>query len=105
MRKVGIIGGGNVGASAAWQIASRDLADVALYDILPGVPAGEALDMTQAGAPFPLRPPVAGARKPPGVPRPPGGGGCPPLPRETRHGPPGHLHKENGDTADAGARR
>jgi malate dehydrogenase len=49
MRKVAIIGGGNVGATAAWQIASRDLADVALYDILPGVPAGKALDMTQAG--------------------------------------------------------
>jgi malate dehydrogenase len=52
MRKVAIIGGGNVGATAAWQIASRDLADVALYDILPGVPAGKALDMTQAGPVF-----------------------------------------------------
>ena len=52
MRKVGIIGGGNVGATAAWQIASRDVADVALYDILPGVPAGKALDMTQAGPVF-----------------------------------------------------
>lgn len=52
MRKVAIIGGGNVGATAAWQIASRDVADVALYDILPGVPAGKALDMTQAGPVF-----------------------------------------------------
>jgi malate dehydrogenase len=52
MRKVAVIGGGNVGATAAWQIASRDLADVALYDILPGVPAGKALDMTQAGPVF-----------------------------------------------------
>jgi malate dehydrogenase len=52
MRKVGVIGGGNVGATAAWQIASRDVADVALYDILPGVPAGKALDMTQAGPVF-----------------------------------------------------
>ena len=52
MRKVAIIGGGNVGATAAWQIASRDLADVALYDILPGVPAGKALDMSQAGPVF-----------------------------------------------------
>jgi malate dehydrogenase len=40
MRKVAVIGGGNVGATAAWQLASRDVADVALYDILPGVPAG-----------------------------------------------------------------
>jgi len=52
MRKVAIIGGGNVGATAAWQIASRDVADVALYDILPGVPAGKALDMSQAGPVF-----------------------------------------------------
>ena len=52
MRKVGVIGGGNVVATAAYQIASRDLADVALYDILPGVPAGKALDMTQAGPVF-----------------------------------------------------
>jgi malate dehydrogenase len=52
MRKVAVIGGGNVGATAAWQLASRDVADVALYDILPGVPAGKALDMTQAGPVF-----------------------------------------------------
>jgi malate dehydrogenase len=52
MRKVAVIGGGNVGATAAWQIASKDLADVALYDILPGVPAGKALDMSQAGEVF-----------------------------------------------------
>ena len=52
MRKVAIIGGGNVGATAAYQIASRNVADVALYDILPGVPAGKALDMTQAGPVF-----------------------------------------------------
>ncbi len=52
MRKVGIIGGGNVGATAAYQIASRGVADVALYDILPGVPAGKALDMTQVGPVF-----------------------------------------------------
>ncbi len=52
MRKVAVIGGGNVGATAAWQIASRDVADVALYDILPGVPAGKALDMSQAGEVF-----------------------------------------------------
>jgi malate dehydrogenase len=52
MRKVAVIGGGNVGATAAWQIASKDMADVALYDILPGVPAGKALDMTQAGPVF-----------------------------------------------------
>ncbi len=52
MRKVGIIGGGNVGATAAYQIASRGIADVGLYDIVEGVPAGKALDMTQVGPVF-----------------------------------------------------
>jgi malate dehydrogenase len=49
MRKVGIIGGGNVGATLAYQVASRGIGDVALYDIVEGVPAGKALDMTQVG--------------------------------------------------------
>ncbi len=52
MRKVGIIGGGNVGATCAYQIASRGTADVAVYDILEGVPAGKALDMSQVGPIF-----------------------------------------------------
>lgn len=52
MRKVAIIGGGNVGATCAYQLASRDAADVAVYDIVQGVPAGKALDMTQVGPVF-----------------------------------------------------
>jgi len=52
MRKVGIIGGGNVGATCAYQIASRGIAEVAIYDILEGVPAGKALDMSQVGPIF-----------------------------------------------------
>ena len=52
MRKVGVIGGGNVGATAAYQIASMGLAEVGLYDILEGVPAGKALDMSQVGPIF-----------------------------------------------------
>jgi len=63
MRKVAVIGGGNVGATAAWQLASRDVADVALYDILPGVPAGKALDMTQAGEVFHFDARVEGSDK------------------------------------------
>lgn len=52
MRKVGIIGGGHVGATAAYQVASRGVGDVGLYDILEGVPAGKALDMCQVGPVF-----------------------------------------------------
>jgi malate dehydrogenase len=50
MRKIGIVGGGNVGATAAFVAATRNLGDVAVYDIVEGVPAGKALDMTQCGA-------------------------------------------------------
>ena len=46
------IGGGNVGATCAYQLAARGVADVAIYDILEGVPAGKALDMTQVGPVF-----------------------------------------------------
>lgn len=52
MRKVGMIGGGNVGSTAAYQLASRDMADVAIYDIMPGNPTGKALDMSQVGPVF-----------------------------------------------------
>ena len=49
MRKIGVLGGGNVGATAAFVAATRDLGDVVVYDIAEGVPAGKALDMTQTG--------------------------------------------------------
>lgn len=46
--KVGIIGAGNVGAEAASEIQTRQIADVVLVDIIEGLPQGKALDMTQA---------------------------------------------------------
>jgi malate dehydrogenase len=64
MRKVGIIGGGNVGATCAYQVASRGVGDVALYDIQPGVPAGKALDMTQCGPVFGFDARVTGSDDP-----------------------------------------
>ncbi|RLB18715.1 MAG: malate dehydrogenase [Deltaproteobacteria bacterium] len=47
-KKVTVIGAGNVGATVAMRIAEKELADVALIDILEGVPAGKALDLTEA---------------------------------------------------------
>ncbi len=47
-KKVTIVGGGFVGATAAQRIADAGLADVVLTDILEGVPAGKALDMLEA---------------------------------------------------------
>jgi malate dehydrogenase len=48
-RKVTVVGGGNVGATLAQRIADRELADVALIDIVEGMPQGKGLDMMQAG--------------------------------------------------------
>ena len=48
MPKVTIVGSGNVGATAAHWIASKELADVVLIDIIEGVPQGKALDLLQA---------------------------------------------------------
>jgi malate dehydrogenase len=48
VRKVSVIGGGNVGASAALYIAERGVADVTLVDIVEGLPQGKALDLLQS---------------------------------------------------------
>jgi malate dehydrogenase len=47
-KKVTIVGSGNVGATAAHWIASKELADVVLIDIIEGVPQGKGLDLLQA---------------------------------------------------------
>jgi len=46
--KVSVVGSGNVGATAAHWIASKELADVVLIDILEGIPQGKGLDLLQA---------------------------------------------------------
>ncbi len=48
-RKITVVGAGNVGATAAQEIARRDYADVVLVDIIEGLPQGKALDMNEAG--------------------------------------------------------
>ena len=47
-KKVTIVGAGNVGATAAHWIASKELADVVLVDVVEGIPQGKALDLLQA---------------------------------------------------------
>jgi malate dehydrogenase len=47
--KVTIIGAGNVGATAAQEVARRDYADVVLIDIVENLPQGKALDMNESG--------------------------------------------------------
>ncbi len=47
-KKVTVIGAGNVGASLAQMIVQEGSADVVLFDIVPGVPQGKALDLAEA---------------------------------------------------------
>ena len=46
--KITVVGAGNVGATAAHWLASKELGDVVLVDIMEGVPQGKALDLAQA---------------------------------------------------------
>lgn len=47
-KKVTVIGGGNVGANTAQKIASKELADVVLVDVVDGIPQGKGLDMLES---------------------------------------------------------
>lgn len=47
---VSIIGTGKLGSAVALQVASRELADLRLVDIIKGLPQGEAVDLGQMAA-------------------------------------------------------
>jgi malate dehydrogenase len=49
MKRVGIIGSGNVGANSAFFIAENRTASVTLVDIKEGLSIGKALDLSEAG--------------------------------------------------------
>lgn len=50
MSKISVIGAGNVGATTAFIIAQKNLAEeVVLLDIIDGLPQGKGLDMFEAG--------------------------------------------------------
>ncbi len=48
-KKVTVVGGGNVGATAAQLIVGKGYADVVLVDVVEGLPQGKALDMLESG--------------------------------------------------------
>ena len=52
-KKIAMIGSGMIGGTLAHLAAMKELGDVVLFDIAEGMPAGKALDLSQAG-------PVAG---------------------------------------------
>ena len=47
-KKISVIGAGNVGATAAFLIAQKELGDVVMVDIVDGMPQGKGLDMSEA---------------------------------------------------------
>jgi len=56
-----VVGGGNVGATCAQVLATRDYADVVLVDIKENLPQGKALDIDQMGAVLGYEPNVVGS--------------------------------------------
>ena len=46
-KKISIIGAGNVGATLAQLLAIFEISDIVLYDIVPDMPQGKALDISQ----------------------------------------------------------
>jgi malate dehydrogenase len=60
-RKITVVGAGNVGATAAQEIARRDNADVVLVDIKEGLPQGKALDLNEAGPVLGYEPTITGS--------------------------------------------
>ncbi len=47
--KITVVGAGFVGSTLVQRLAERDYADVVMFDIVPNMPQGKALDMLQAG--------------------------------------------------------
>src|SRR5438093_9189608 len=60
-KKVTVVGAGNVGATAAQEIARRDYADVVLVDIKEGLPQGKAHDINSAGPMLGYEPNLVGS--------------------------------------------
>src|SRR5262245_55084225 len=48
--KIALIGAGMIGGTLAHLVGLKELGDVALFDIIEGVPGGKSLDIWQAGA-------------------------------------------------------
>ncbi len=49
-KKIALLGSGNIGGTLAHLIATKELADVVLFDITEGTPQGKALDILQSNA-------------------------------------------------------
>jgi malate dehydrogenase len=59
-KKVTVVGAGNVGTTAAQEIARRDYAEVVLVDIIENLPQGKALDLNEAAPVLGYEPAITG---------------------------------------------
>ncbi|MDO8963755.1 MAG: malate dehydrogenase [Coriobacteriia bacterium] len=59
--KVTVVGAGQVGATAAFCLLTRDVADVVLIDVADGLPQGKALDMMHSRSVLRFAPTVSGS--------------------------------------------
>ncbi|GHO43772.1 malate dehydrogenase [Ktedonospora formicarum] len=48
-RKITVVGAGFVGSTLVQRLAERDYADVVMFDIVPNMPQGKALDILESG--------------------------------------------------------
>src|ERR1700739_243166 len=46
--KIALVGAGNIGGTLAHLVGLKDLGDVAMFDIVDGVPQGKALDIAES---------------------------------------------------------
>jgi malate dehydrogenase len=58
--KVTVVGAGQVGATTAFLLATKELADVVLIDVAEGLPQGKALDMMHSRSVLKFGPSVSG---------------------------------------------
>ena len=61
MSKVSVIGAGNVGATAAYYIAEKNIADVVMVDVVPKMPQGKGHDFAYAAAARNIRVGISGS--------------------------------------------
>ncbi|MBI5078548.1 malate dehydrogenase, partial [Candidatus Saganbacteria bacterium] len=47
-KKITIIGSGHVGATTAFRVAEKELGNVVMLDIVPGLPQGMGLDIYES---------------------------------------------------------
>ncbi len=59
--RIALIGGGHIGATIAQLAAQRELGQVILYDVIPGLPQGKALDLAEAAPIFGFDLQISGA--------------------------------------------